>query len=127
MSNIIRQQLINFLLYASMGLLYGFFQYSEGLTLNVYIIPIFIFSCLILVCSTLLIYGGEKIYKKPHLVIYIMPQLIGFLYLIFVTIMNNGYPIGYGIDEILWGFLVISTLLNVRAYFARKMSKQTKA
>ena len=116
---LIKQQFINFLVYVSVGLIYGLYINSESLT---YILPIFVFSCLLFIASTLLIYGCQRIFKKMNLIIYLIPQLIGLSILIFILISNRniGYIIGYGIDGILWGFQLFSTLLNIRTYFAYK-------
>jgi hypothetical protein len=120
--NLIRQQFINFLIYTTIGVSYGFYIHPEGLT---YITPIFIFSCLLFIFSVFLIYYGQMVFKKMNLVIYLIPQLIGLLILISITVRNwsIGYFIGYGIDGILWGFLVVSTLLNIRTYYSTKEVK----
>lgn len=117
--SLIRQQFINFLIYTIIGVIYAFYIQPEGLT---YLIPVVIFCFLLFICSVFLIHGGQKVFKKINLVIYLIPQLIGLLILISIIVnnWNIGYFIGYGIDEILWGFLVVSTLLNIITYSRKK-------
>lgn len=122
MKNIIKQQFINFLIYCCIGLLYLSYPFANGFTLTGDMGQICIFSLLLFISSTFIIYFGEIVFKKRHILIYLTPQLIGLLFLLFIAIKNNGFNIGYGIDEILWGFLVLSSLLNSIAYFVRSKS-----
>ena len=133
MYKVIKQQFINFLIYTSVMLLFATIRHSEGFTLNMYSEPVFLFSCIVFICSTLVILAGQKIFRQSQFIIYLLPQIIGFLLLTYITIGNkiNGYSsIGYGIDELVWSFLIITALLNVIAYFAsnhdRHLSKTRK-
>ena len=120
MINLIRQQVINLIIYLSTSLGFSFFRH--GFPSNSYILPIIILCFSYFICSSLIIYNGVK-FKGSQLFIFLIPQLLGLSILVLIALDNkyNGYIIGYGIDEILWGFLVISTLLNIRAYFASKI------
>jgi hypothetical protein len=123
MIRIVKLQLINFIIYTLISLIFGSYLFTDEFNIdNISTIPILLFGCLIFLSSTMIIFIGNKIYKRDTLIIYLMPQLIGFLILIIITIGNkiNNYSIGYYIDEFLWVFLTITTLLNFCAYFFNK-------
>jgi magnesium-transporting ATPase (P-type) len=127
MYNVIKQQFFNFLVYTSVSLLFVVIRHGDGFTWNIYSEPVLIFSCVIFACSTLIILAGLRIYKKSGIIIYLLPDLIGFSILALITLGNksNGFAIGYGVDELLWGFLVITTMLNIRAYSSSKRAQPT--
>ncbi|MDF2435819.1 MAG: hypothetical protein K0Q95_195 [Bacteroidota bacterium] len=116
MKKIIKYHFLNYIVYSLILVLY--YCYVKGWD---YVLEILIFSSLTLITSILINYLSLKIFRRHYIVPFFIPQLIGLAFLSLIAISNGKFDnnFGYGIDEMLWTFLIATTLLNFRFVFQK--------
>jgi hypothetical protein len=127
LANIVQDQLVNFVIYTFIALVYNYVEFDGDLMVSPYFLPMVTFSILLLMSSITMIYLGQRITNHILLTLF-LPQILGLFILIFIAISNRrgGYLLGYGIDEILWSALLITSLLNLRIYLRQRICIQKR-
>lgn len=121
------KQIINYLIYTTAGLLYGMFGTNGAGTTGILIIPILLFTIILFVYNLSFTFLGQFIFSKQSLLLLqlLTPQLIGLIIFIVLSFRNK-YIINNDLDKVLWGFLILTTLLNIWTYLILKKDEAAK-
>lgn len=115
------RHIINYGIYTAVGIIYGLFGTGGAGTSGILLLPIILFTILLFLFNIVFTYLGQFIFREERqlLLALLTPQFIGLS--IFITqLLKDKYIIDNDLDKILWGALVITTVLNIWTYFILK-------
>jgi hypothetical protein len=119
------RQIINYSIYTTAGVIYGLFGTEGAGTSGILLLPIILFTILLFIFNLSFTYLGQIIFKEQRQLLFALltPQLIGLLIFI-ILLLRDQYIIDNDSDKVLWGFLVLTTILNIWTYFTLRPKKQ---
>ncbi len=119
------RQIINYGIYTIAGVIYGLFGTSGAGTSGILLLPIILFTILLFIFNLSFTYLGQLIFKEQRQLLFALltPQFIG-LILYSILLFRDKYIIDNDLDKVLWGFLVLTTILNIWTYFILRPKQQ---
>ena len=116
-SKLLSQKLFSYPIYTIPCLTYGVFGTDGAGTTGILVFPTFIFSILLFFYDLAFTYLGQLIFRNTEILIlgFLLPQIIG-LFIFLLRRYNHDYILDIDSDIILWGFLIIMSILNYWTY-----------
>jgi len=118
---LIRQQLFSYIIYTTLGIIYGLFGTSGAGTSGILVIPIILFSIVVFLYNLGFIFLGQLLFgqDKYLLIALLTPQIIALVILVTIKTQSK-YILDFDFDKVLFGFLIITTILNIWTFIKLK-------
>lgn len=119
--SLIKSQFFNYIIYTTLAGLYALLDEGGAGTFGILFFPVILFTVLVFLYNMSFTFLGQFIFGCRRYLVWslLTPQIIAFL--LFGSIkLNSVYIIDRDFDPFLYGFLIVTGILNVLTFFRIK-------